>query len=320
MFVDTHCHIHEATLEGVGEENTKHKWIKAGSPKPEDIIERAKKAGVGKMICVGTTLADSELAVRFVADKDSCWASIGIHPHEAKDHSDKDIEKLESLISGQSSYLSAVQGDSEKQTDSYMPYGEGVSELVTKNSAKSGSRVSGSAGKQGVAVRKIVAVGEIGLDYYYEHSPKKIQREMFVKQLQIAKKHDLLVIFHVREAFDDFFAILADFEGLQGVVHSFTADTRILDKALNLGLYIGLNGIMTFTKDDYQLEAAKAVPLDRLLLETDSPFLTPKAHRGKICEPMHLVDTAEFLAKLRGEKLEALTEQTTKNAKELFKL
>ncbi len=268
MFVDTHCHIHEATLEGVGEENTKQKWIKAGSPKPDDIIARAKKAGVGQMICVGTTLADSELAVRFVADHEECVCSIGIHPHEAKDHSDADIEKLDQLATAP----------------------------------------------------KVVAVGEIGLDYYYEHSPKKTQKEIFVKQLQIAKKHDLPVIFHVREAFDDFFDILADFEGLQGVVHSFTANTHILDKALNLGLYIGLNGIMTFTKDNYQLEAAKAVPLNSLLLETDSPFLTPKAHRGKICEPMHVVDTVEFLANLRSEQLQKLADQTTKNAKDLFKI
>lgn len=266
--IDTHCHIHEATLEGLGEQNTKHKWIKAGSPKPDDIIARAKKAGVEKMICVGTTLTDSELAVQFVLNRKNLYASIGIHPHEAKDHKEKDLEKLDQLA---------------------------------------------------IAPR-VIAVGEIGLDYYYEHSPKKVQREIFIKQLEIAQKHDLPVIFHVREAFGDLFAVLSDFKGVRGVIHSFTANTTTLDKTLNLGLYIGLNGIMTFTKDDYQLEAAKAVPLNRLLLETDSPFLTPKPHRGKICEPEHLVDTAKFLADLRLEKLAEIEKATTKNAIELFKL
>ncbi|MCA9342784.1 TatD family hydrolase [Candidatus Saccharibacteria bacterium] len=167
---------------------------------------------------------------------------------------------------------------------------------------------------------RVVAVGEIGLDYYYNHSDKQSQAEIFRFQLDIAKQHDLPVIFHVREAFDDFFAIMSDFKGIRGVVHSYTANQATLDKCLNLGLYMGLNGIMTFTKDANQLDVAKAVPIDRLVLETDAPFLTPVPFRGKICQPKYVVETAKFLANIRGESLEELAMTTTNNARQLFRI
>jgi len=107
---------------------------------------------------------------------------------------------------------------------------------------------------------------------------------------------------------------------VKGVVHSFSSGTKQMNTALERGFYIGLNGIMTFTRDDAQLEAAKRLPLDRLLLETDAPFLTPEPYRGEICEPKHTAATAKFLAELRGEPLERLAEATTKNAAELFGL
>jgi TatD DNase family protein len=128
----------------------------------------------------------------------------------------------------------------------------------------------------------------------------------------------LPLIFHVRDAFDDFWPIFDNFKGLRGVIHSFTATPRELEQILQRDLYVGLNGIMTFTKNADQLEAAKAVPLDRLLLETDAPFLTPVPFRGKICEPKHVVITAEFLSKLRGEFIGKLGQNTTRNAQTLF--
>lgn len=167
---------------------------------------------------------------------------------------------------------------------------------------------------------KVVAIGEIGLDYYYKHSPKKDQIKLLRYQLKIANELDLPVIFHVREAFDDFFEVLSDFKHTRGVIHSFTADTAVLYKCIEKGLYIGLNGIMTFTKDNDQLTAAKEVPSNRLVLETDAPFLTPVPFRGTICQPMHVVSTAQFLAELRDETVEDLAKKTTNNAKRLFKL
>lgn len=162
------------------------------------------------------------------------------------------------------------------------------------------------------------AIGECGLDYYYEHSPKELQKRLFRFQLELADKHNLPLIFHVREAFDDFFTMLDDFTNIRGVVHCFSATERELDGILKRGLFVGLNGIMTFTRDEAQLAAAKAVPLDKLVLETDAPYLTPKPFRGTICEPKHVAVTGEFLSELRGEDFTRLAQATTANARTLF--
>lgn len=167
---------------------------------------------------------------------------------------------------------------------------------------------------------KVVAIGETGLDYYYENSPKEDQKKLLRFQLELAQEHNLPLIFHVREAFDDFWPIFDEFKGLTGVVHSFTSGITDLEQILSRGLYVGLNGIMTFTNRTAQLEAAKAIPLSSLLLETDAPFLTPIPFRGTICEPKHVRTVGEFLADLRGESLEDLAEATTANANKLFRL
>lgn len=167
---------------------------------------------------------------------------------------------------------------------------------------------------------KVIAIGECGLDYYYEHSSKEDQEKLLRYQLDIAVEHDLPLIFHVRDAFDDFWPILDDYSNIRGVIHSFSASKKDVEQIVARGLYIGLNGIMTFTKNQEQLEAAKSVPLDHLLLETDAPFLTPVPFRGKICQPKHVRVTAEFLGGLRGESLESLAASTTANAKRLFNL
>jgi len=167
---------------------------------------------------------------------------------------------------------------------------------------------------------KVVAVGEIGLDYFHEYTPRKKQITALREQIEVGLPTGLPFVFHVRDAFDDFWEIIDSYQGIRGVVHSFSAHEAQLQEVLKRGFYVGLNGIMTFTKDEQQLEAAKKVPLDKLLLETDAPFLTPKPYRGNRCEPKHVLATAEFLADLRGESLEQLSESTTKNAMELFKI
>lgn len=167
---------------------------------------------------------------------------------------------------------------------------------------------------------KVIAIGETGLDYYYDHSSKKDQQKLLRFQLDLAVEHNLPLIFHVREAFDDFWKIFDDYQGLRGVVHSFSAGLAELEQVLERGLYVGLNGIMTFTKDKQQLAAAKAVPLEKMLLETDAPFLTPLPERGKICQPKHARVTAKFLADLRSEPLDRLAAATSLNARELFNL
>lgn len=167
---------------------------------------------------------------------------------------------------------------------------------------------------------KVVAVGECGLDYFYTHSPKEAQIPMLEFQLQLALDHDLPVIFHVREAFDDFWPVFGNFTGLRGVLHSFTDNLANMEKAVSKGLCIGVNGIATFAKQPEQLAMYRAIPIANLLLETDAPFLTPVPLRGTICEPKHVVLTAEFLANLRGETTTEISEATTQNAQSLFNL
>ena len=266
--VDTHCHIHEATLQLEGDNETRTRWLRANKPDPDEMIAEAARNGVTKLICVGTTVPDSRLAVQFVREREGTWASIGIHPHEAAvyEHDHRALQQFRDL-----------------------------------------------------AVKpKVIAIGEIGLDYYYAHSPKDAQARMLRFQLDLAIERKLPLIFHIRDAFADFWPIFDEYKGLRGVVHSFSATEKELEPVLSRGLYVGLNGIMTFTKDSRQLTAAKKVPLDRLLIETDAPFLTPVPFRGKICEPKHACVTAEFLAQLREEPLEKLAASTTENARKLF--
>ena len=167
---------------------------------------------------------------------------------------------------------------------------------------------------------KLVAIGEIGLDYFYTHSPRNVQIAAFEAQLQVAVDRKLPIIFHVREAFDDFWPIVRNFSGIQGVLHSFTDDAVNLEKGLAEGLYVGVNGISTFTKDETQQRVFDAIPLEKLLLETDAPFLTPAPHRGKVNEPAFVRYVAEYHAKRRGVELEHLARVTSANASKLFSL
>jgi TatD DNase family protein len=167
---------------------------------------------------------------------------------------------------------------------------------------------------------KPVAIGEIGLDYFYTHSPRELQLTALETQLDLARRYDLPVIFHVREAFDDFWPVFDNFPGLRGVLHSFT-DTQVnADRAFERGLFIGVNGISTFTKDDAQRVMFAGLPLERLLLETDAPFLTPVPYRGTVNEPAFVRNVAEHHAALRSIDLETVTQATSANAHALFAL
>lgn len=262
---DTHCHIHESDPSFTAGSESRMKWEKAGRQQPDEIIADAIAADVTKMICVGTTLADSQQAIRFVADRAGLWASIGIHPHEASSHLDE---------------------------------WEAFAALVSQP--------------------KVVAIGECGLDYFYEHSSPADQKTLLHKQLELAVSNDKPVIFHTREAFDDFWPIFDSYQGVRGVLHSFTDSADNLERALARGLYIGVNGIVTFAKQAEQLAMYRSIPLENLVLETDAPYLTPIPFRGKICEPKHVSQITNYLAQLRGEQITELAAATSKNAGRLF--
>jgi TatD DNase family protein len=265
--VDTHCHIQSLGV-GRGERITRELWAKEPGLTADKVVARANEAGVTRLICVGCDLADSQLAMDFAQNRKNCWASIGIHPHEAKHYA----------------------GNNQKLDD--------FAALASK--------------------AKIVAVGECGFDFYYNHSPKAAQADVLKFQMELALKHDLPMIFHVREAFDEFWPVFDSYNGVRGVLHSYTDSAANLAKAMERGLYIGVNGIATFAKNPAQLEVYKAIPPEKLVLETDSPFLSPHPHRGSINEPKRLVEVARFLAVLRGENPEDLAVATTANARKLF--
>jgi len=165
---------------------------------------------------------------------------------------------------------------------------------------------------------KVLAIGEMGLDYHYDNSPRDAQQRVFARQLEVAAKVDLPVIVHTREADADTERILRAAGGVRGVLHCFTSSPELAKAALDLGFLISFSGIVTFPNARELAENATTVPADRLLVETDCPYLSPVPHRGKRNEPAFVLETARFLASARGIPLEELASQTSENFTRLF--
>lgn len=250
MLIDTHCHIHSTDY----------------SLDTNEVIKRARGADVDKMICVGTNVIDSKMAIDFASKHDNIYATIGIHPH----YTDDKVEDLEKLIN----------------------YGG----------------------------KKIVAIGEIGLDYYNMRNSRQSQIELLESQIELALKHDLPIVFHVRDSYEDFWPIFDNFSDIRGELHCFTDSYKNAQEALKRGLYIGVNGIATFTKDESQKMMFRSLPMDKILLETDAPFLTPVPFRGKINEPAFVKNIAEYLRVGRQISFDEIERVTTANALSLFNL
>jgi TatD DNase family protein len=251
-----------------------------------EVLDNAQKAGLSHIFCVGVDETDSARALKFVQNWQKqtpigLHATAGLHPHDAK--------------KGQ-----AALGKLAK-----------VAREARQNQ------------------QPIVAIGECGLDYFKEYSNQKDQQAALLFQIELARELDLPMVWHVRDAghnsmqgsaFDDFFKIVDQYSGSKGVVHCFSSTKEIAEQIVERGFSIALNGIMTFTKDGAQLEAARYIPLKNLVLETDCPFLTPEPKRGTINEPANVDLIAKFLAKLRGEPLDKFLATTTANVKKMFKI
>ena len=260
MLIDSHCHID-------------------GDAFDEDrdaVVRRAGDAGVVAMMTIGTGdphSNDFRRAVDVATRYENVFASVGVHPHDAKLY-DREAEK----------------------------------HLVEL--AKSSD--------------KVIAWGEIGLDYYYDHSPRDVQGDVFRRQIRTARELGLPIVVHSRDADDETVEVIrtecgeGDFPG--GIMHCFGGTPEMASALIDLGFLISFAGNVTFKKAENLRDAARAVPLDKLLVETDCPFLTPAPFRGRRNEPAYVEHTARFLADFYGIEFEVLAEQTTRNFLTFFKL
>ncbi|HSW50638.1 MAG TPA: TatD family hydrolase [Bryobacteraceae bacterium] len=248
--VDSHCHLDDPQFE----------------TDRQAVIERALAAGVAAMLSIGSGDGppDLEAAVRLADAHDCVWATVGVHPHDARKAGPQTWRRLEELL----------------------------------------------------AHPKVLALGEIGLDYHYDNSPREQQRAAFIEQLGIAAAAGKPVVIHTREAWQDTWRLLDEHwapHGLGGIMHCFCGGPDEARRALDMGFYLAFGGVVTYPKANQVREAARITPLDRLLIETDAPYLAPVPFRGKRNEPAHIVETLRRLAELRGEPPEVLAKATSDN-------
>ena len=234
----------------------------------EEVLTRAKEAGVETMVVVGFDEKTIHRALSLIETYDFLYAAVGWHPVDAVDMEDKHLNWLEELSSHP----------------------------------------------------KVVALGEMGLDYHWDKSPKNVQKEVFRKQIRLAKKVKLPIVIHNRDADQDIVDILKEEEAHEvgGIMHCFGGSVEIAQECLRMNFHISLGGPVTFKNAKRPKQVAKEIPLDRLLIETDCPYLAPHPYRGKRNEPALVKLVAEQIAELREMKYEQIAEQTTANAKKLF--
>ena len=254
--IDTHCHIQTEKFDDDRDE----------------VLSRARDAGVETLIVVGGAgdLSTNDLAVRLAEAHPGLYATVGMHPHDAKDVGAEDMDRLRGL-----------------------------------------------AGHP-----KVVAIGETGLDFHYDHSPRDVQREMFERFVALAMETRLPIVVHNRESDREVAETLRERGGgrLEGVIHCFTSDAAAARTFLDLGFYLSFSGIVTFRNAEALRDIARWVPLDRLLIETDSPFLAPVPKRGRRNEPAYVRFVAETLAEVRGVAVDDIAGAVSDNARTLFRL
>lgn len=262
MLIDTHCHL---TFAGLVSQT-------------DDVMRRAKEAGVNRVVTVATNPADARAAFGLMQNDDSIYLAAGIHPHEAGNCTREDLEALAALHRGQWSSM--------------------------------------------VAASRVVAVGETGLDLHYDFAPPDRQEEVFRFQLELACEVARPVVIHARQAELRACDILREYAAIKRVVfHCYSADATIARRILDLGFWISFTGLVTFKTAEPVRAAARLVPADRMMVETDSPYLSPAPVRKvRPCEPAFVAHTARFLADLRHVTFEAFAETTTANAARFFNL
>ena len=234
------------------------------------VVQRAREAGVERIIVVGGAgdMSSNAAAVSLAESSPSLYATVGMHPHDAKDVSEEELRKI----------------------------------------------------KQLAAHPKVIAVGETGLDYFYNHSPREVQRRVFAQFVRLAMETGLPLVVHERDASSETVEILRR-EGagrIEGVIHCFTGNYDAARAYLDLGFYLSFTGIITFKNADALREVVRQVPLERMFVETDSPYLTPVPHRGKRNEPAYVRFVAETVGKVKQFDLEKVAQVTSENVRGLF--
>jgi TatD DNase family protein len=254
MLIDSHCHLDYFTPAEL-----------------PDVLARAAAAGVGEMVTIGTTLAQSDTLPALIAGHPNLWCTIGVHPHHA--------------------------------AEAPIPTPQALAERAQDP--------------------RVIGIGESGLDYFYDKSPRDVQADNFRAHIQAAQRVNLPLCIHARDADDDIALILKQERdragGFDFLLHCFSSTRRLAETALDMGGYISLSGILTFPKSQEIRDIARDVPLDRLLVETDSPYLSPVPFRGKRNEPARVAHTAQVLAEIRNLTVDAIADITTTNFRRLFK-
>lgn len=230
------------------------------------VVDRAHRAGVGLMVCVGWDLASSAAAVKLSGELENVRAAVGVHPHDAAAVPPDYLEQLRAL-----------------------------------------ARLPG-----------VVAIGEAGLDYYRDLSPREVQQQVFRAQMRLAREMGLPLIVHSREAEADTLALLEEDGPPVAVMHCFAGDRRAAARYVEMGYYLGLGGTLTYRRNEELRRVARETPLERILLETDAPYLPPEPWRGRRNEPAYVALVARALAELRGVKPEEVAEVTSANARRVF--
>lgn len=247
------------------------------------------------------------------------------HAHYDDEKFDADrTELLTRLLSGEVGYIincasdleTALKGKALAEQFENIYFAAGVH----PHEASSWNENSESTLRELLKHPKCVAVGEIGLDYHYDFSPRDVQKQVLVRQIEIAKELDMPVILHDREAHGDMYEILGSFKQVKGVMHCFSGSAELAKQSVALGLHIGLGGACTFKNAKHPLEVAECTPIERLLLETDCPYMAPVPHRGERCDSSMISLVAEKLAPLKGITPDELTEICSENAKKLFNI
>jgi len=269
--IDTHCHLD--MFPESAEPLEKRDGF--GGDSRDAVIRRAAEAGLEAIITIGSDFQSNLTNIAIAGKYDMVFASVGIHPHDAKAFTDEIFGQLESWISSSCRLPDASQ-------------------------------------------KKILAVGETGLDYHYDHSPHDKQREVFRKHLELAGKTKFPAVIHSRDAKGDTLEILEESGIAKGVLHCFSGDMDMAERVMEMGLYISFAGPVTFKNAGKLVEIAKEIPDDYLLMETDAPYLAPDPMRGKRNEPSYIVHTVKRLAELRGVSEEDIVRITTLNARRLF--